>query len=710
MRSIGFIGFVALLMWLCAGQARAEAVSSQNVRAELHASHTAIAAGERFTVALHLKMREGWHTYWRSPGDAGEPTRVQSWVLPTGFHAGEIIWPAPQAFNAGTADFPITSYGFSGEVLLPIEMEAPASLQTGGGTLQAEVYWLECADVCIPEQHTLTLPIRFGVNELDRTWAPRIAAVVAAAPHREASEARYSGAPPHLVLTLKAPRWERAQVRNPRFFPFRTDVLEHSAVGPWSTENGQIALELTAQSNAAPDGAGLAGVLALERRGSDGAWRPEFIEIEAEPGETLFPVGKLLGQGQAPLGASPAPPVGGLWAALGFAFLGGLILNFMPCVFPVLSIKVLSFASAPAAHVRRHGMLFVAGVLATFLSLAGLLIALQHAGAAVGWGFQLQQPAVVSALLLVFFVIGLNLIGAFEFGAGLQGLGGSLAANSGDFGAFMTGALAVVAASPCTAPFMGAALGFAAVQPPVVSLSVFGALGLGFATPFAALAFAPGARRLLPRPGLWMTRFKEILAFPMFATAIYLFWVLSQQVGPGQQAGVLLGALCIAFATWLARLTPRGGAILGMASGVGLVVLMAMSTPNAGAERRSPEIAQEATEAVPWSEAALANARASGKPVFVNFTAAWCVTCKANEALVLRQPRVLDAFKAAGVVTMTGDWTSQDAAIAAELRRHGRQGVPLYLLYVPGAETPLVLPQQLTVDAVIGPLKNLDKA
>lgn len=692
--------------WLGLGVAMAAPVASENVEAELHGTHRAVSPGERFTVAVRLKMREGWHTYWRSAGDAGEPTRVSSWVLPEGFAPGEIIWPTPTAFSAGTPDFPITSYGYGGEVLLPIEIQAPPTLPAGQGELAAQVYWLECADVCIPEERTLRLQLRFGESEIDPDWAARIGAAVAAAPQRESGEARYEGDSQPL-LTARLDRWASAGLRNPQFFPFDPTLLEHSELGAWSAGPDGVALQLTAQANANLGQAPLAGVLRVERQGTDGRWVEDAVEIEATPGPRLFAVGDLQVQRNGASGGAPTKGDVSWLAALGFAFLGGLILNVMPCVFPVLSVKALSFATAPASHVRRHGAFFLVGVLATFLSLAGILIALQSAGAAIGWGFQLQQPVVVSALTLVFFVLGLNLLGTFEVGAGLQGIGAGLAGRSGDVGAFFTGALAVVAASPCTAPFMGAALGFAATQPAGVSFSVFAALGLGFAFPFTALAFAPGVRGQLPKPGAWMSRFKEALAFPMFATSIYLVWVLAQQTTPAGVALLLMAALAIGLAIWLARFRPRFGAAFGLvATAVALWTLsLGPLAPTNNSNPPDPSQAGQEFYAA-WSPQALAAAQAEGSPVFVNFTAAWCVTCKVNEALVLSRPSLRAAFDQAGVVALKADWTNQDAIIAAELAKHGRQGVPLYLVYAPGEAAPLVLPQQLSEAAILEALRR----
>lgn len=373
--------------------------------------------------------------------------------------------------------------------------------------------------------------------------------------------------------------------------------------------------------------------------------------------------------------------------------MGGLILNVMPCVFPVLSIKALSLAGgAQAGTARRHGLLFLAGVMTTFLLLAAGLLALQAAGAAVGWGFQLQEPVVIGALALLFFVIGLNLVGAFEIGGAAQNVGASLAGRGGDAGAFFTGALAVVAATPCTAPFMAGALGWAATQPPAASLAVFAGLGLGFAAPFTALSFAPGLHRRLPKPGPWMETFRQALAFPMFGAAVWLVWVHAVQTGADGVMALLAVFVAAAFAVWTLR-AGTNWRVAGLAVLVGVAALA--WRPLTTVVAAAPVAAQGET-AEAWSPARVAELTAAGQPVFVNFTAAWCVSCKANEAIALSRPAVRKAFADAGVVYLKGDWTARDSVIARELAAHGRTGVPLYLYYAPGTAAPVALPQLLS--------------
>ncbi|MBY0564133.1 MAG: thioredoxin family protein [Hyphomonadaceae bacterium] len=676
--------------------AAAEPVRTANVEAELHASRSAIAPGERFTVVLRQSIREHWHTYWRNPGDSGEPTEL-TWRLPAGAQAGPIQWPTPEAIPFAT----LVNFGYSGEVLFPVEITAPASLRAGETlTLTADAFWLVCSDICIPEEATLTLSVPVAAQGRDDPeWAGRIAAAVEALPRRQAGvDARISGGEPaRLSVALR----DAGLIRNPRFFAHDRDVMQ--AAAPQRARVGDAGVSFTLTPGVANNlgEAALVGVVAYEIE-SNGDWVRRGVEIEAAPGEPIagadtrvaplsddYPLAEL--EGGASRQAAPMD-MGALIIAALLAFLGGLILNVMPCVLPVLSVKALAFAGgAHEGEARAHGLAYFAGVMATFLGLAVMLIALRSAGEAVGWGFQLQAPWVTSALALLFFVIGLNLLGVFSVGGAVQDTGHGLVSGGGVGGAFFTGALAVVAATPCTAPFMAGAIGVAVTQSPVSALAIFTALGLGFALPLTALHFAPALRRRIPKPGPWMDRAKQVLAFPMFATAIWLVWVLAEQVGPNGALAVLSVAAALAFVLFVGR---WGRAWLA----AGLLALAATAMlawrPLFGVE------AQTVLTAAPWSPARVAELRAEGRPIFVNFTAAWCVTCKVNEATSLMQPAVARAFADANVAYLVGDWTNRNDEIAAALAEHGRAGVPLYLYYPPGGEAQ-VLPQMLSQDFIL---------
>lgn len=687
--------FLALLTAILASWSAAswaQPVRTDNVEAQLHSARAEVSPGERFTIVLRQTIREGWHTYWRNPGDSGEPTEL-TWTTATGFALGPIQWPTPQAIPFAT----LVNFGYEGEVLFPIEVVAPANARIGERiNLTADAYWLVCSDICIPEEATLTLSLPIAAQGGDDPqWAGRIAQAVEALPTRQTGlEARVTaGAPARLSVSLP----NAAALRNVRFFPYDRDVLLASAPQRPRVGAAGVSFDISGGVLENVGQAPVAGVVAFERR-EGGDWRRVGVEVTAEPGPSLpgadanpaqmsddYPLVEIEG---APSSVSaPSLDAAGVLLALAFAFLGGLILNIMPCVLPVLSVKALSFAGgAHAGDARKHGLFYFAGVMATFLALAGVLIALRGAGEAVGWGFQLQAPWVTSALALLFFAIGLNLLGVFEIGGSLQNAGGSLTEGGGAIGSFFTGALAVVAATPCTAPFMAGAIGAALTQSALVTLLIFAALALGFALPLTILHFAPGLQRLIPKPGSWMDRAKHVLAFPMFAAAVWLAWVLTEQTGPTGVLSLLLVATALAFVLFTARWS-RVWLIAGVLT---LAITVAFTwRPLVGVETHVV-LAPES-----WSAERVTQLRSEGRPIFVNFTAAWCVTCKVNELAALSSDRVAQAFADNDVVYLKGDWTNRDEAIAAELAAHGRAGVPLYLYY-PVEGEPQVLPQVLT--------------
>ncbi|MBY0511832.1 MAG: thioredoxin family protein, partial [Rhodospirillaceae bacterium] len=406
----------------------------------------------------------------------------------------------------------------------------------------------------------------------------------------------------------------------------------------------------------------------------------------------------------APMGASSATGLVPMLIAIVFAFLGGIVLNVMPCVLPVLVMKAMSFMSRgthDAGALRRDGLAYTAGVMATFGVLVGALLALRAAGDAIGWGFQLQSPAFVAVLAYVMLALGLNLSGVFNIG-GTVGAGQGLAAKGGMSGAFFTGALAVVVATPCTAPFMGTAIGVALTQSPFEAVLIFEALALGLAAPYLLLTFVPGLAKKLPRPGLWMDRVKQVLAFPLYGAAAWLVWVFAQQLDAEGLAAALTGLVLVGLIAWLWGLSQKtSGAGRGWALGAAAAALLATVALTATLSGRAAPAAAQTAGAETYSPARLAELRAAGKPVFINFTAAWCLTCKVNERVALSKADVEEAFKRAGVVYMKGDWTNRNADISAALTAAGRDGVPLYLFYAPGAAEPRILPQVLTPGIVI---------
>ena len=700
---------VAACALLVAAPALAQPVDTGHLVAELVARDQSIAPGATTYVAVRQKIDKGWHTYWRNSGDSGEATRVV-WTLPPGWTAGDIVWPAPTRQPTG----PLMNYGYQGEVLLPVPITAPANAKPGETvTLKAAASFLVCEEICVPEDAvlTLSLPVVEGLADPNPAWSGPIAKALSDAPTPANFASVFAKQGTNIVLAVTGEDLKGADVSDAYFFPFDSTLIDHAK--PQTIERGPDGLTLTLTPGYAfQEGDGpktMAGVLSL--------------------GDRAYEISAIVGTppaGASGLGAPPSKAVGGGGGALGlplaaaFAFLGGLILNLMPCVFPILAMKAASLAGH--AHDRRtaqgQGLAFLVGVLATFLALAVALIAVRAGGAAVGWGFQLQSPPVVAGLALLMLAVALNLSGVFEVGSSLQGVGTGLAGKRGMAGAFFTGALAVVVAAPCTAPFMAPALGWALTQSAPAAITVFLALGLGFAAPFALAAFVPGLLTRLPKPGPWMDGFKKLLAFPMYGAAAWLVWVLTIQAGETALARIFAAAVILALAAWLLGVAQRrraaGEKPLLLAS-VGAVLVLAAAVAAIWPSYGAPQSGQAASASaggaasVPYeaySPEKLAAAQAAGKPVFVNFTAAWCVTCQVNEKVALSTQGVAEAFKQTGAVYLKADWTLKDAVIEAELAKHGRAGVPLYLVYGAKGGDGVILPQILTEGLIVRALKD----
>ncbi|MCI0549227.1 MAG: thioredoxin family protein [Candidatus Rokubacteria bacterium] len=667
----------------------------RRVYAELVSEQRAIAPGASFWVALRQRIAPGWHTYWRNPGDSGEPATLE-WTLPPGFEAGPIAWPQPERISAG----PAMSYGYSGEVLLLTRIIAPADLPPGRPiTLRAQAGWLVCEKICIPEEASLalTLPVATGGVAADPRWAGDFARTRRALPEPSPWPATVSATPETVTLEVAARGLARERIAEVWFYPHDWGVIDHAAPQEAAVTGDGITLRVArgALTTSGP----VEGVLVISERLDGGTARQAFA-----------------------LRASPPGAGGGVLSvlgAIGLALAGGLVLNLMPCVLPVLSVKVLSLAhqaGGSRASMLRHGLAYAAGVLVGFAAIAGVLLALRAAGEQIGWGFQLQSPVFVVLLAYLLFALGLSLSGLLPIGGRLAGLGGGVAAAPGARGSLLAGALAAVVATPCTAPFMGVAVGFALTQPAPVALLVFQALGLGLALPYLALSVFPGWLRWMPRPGAWMERLQQLLAFPLYATVAWLIWVLSQQGGSRSVGAALTGLILIAFAAWLAeasrsarslsRRLARGVALASLVIAVGLSQLPAGSSVPAGAQ------AESGPSWEPFTPERLAALRGEGKPVFVNVTAAWCITCLVNERVALRSPEVKAAFADRGVAYLKADWTRRDARITEMLAAFGRSGVPLYVLYPSGppaasASAPTVLPQILTEGLVLEALGRL---
>jgi thiol:disulfide interchange protein len=678
---------VAILVAVAAPAALASQAAGPVVSVELVSETQTIRAGETFWVGLRQEIRPGWHTYWINPGDSGEPARVE-WSLPPGFAAGEIAWPYPERIPVG----PAMSYGYSGEVVLPIPVTAPRDLAPGTSvTLSGHASWLVCEKICIPEDApvTLTLPVADGMARPDPRGASLIAAARRAVPTPSPWPASFVASPESVTLSVNAKGLSAERVADVWFYPSRWGAIEHAAPQRARVDAGGVTIEVARGQLAEAVAAPIDGVLVVAERLEGGVSRQAFA-VRAEPRSG---------------GGHGAPAL--LHAVL-LALGGGLVLNLMPCVLPVLSVKALGLVQHAAGHaaaLRRLGLTYTAGVLVSFAVVAGALLGLRAGGEQLGWGFQLQSPTFVTLLAFLLFAMGLNLSGVLVLGGRFAGIGGALAARSGYAGSFFTGALAVVAATPCTAPFMGAAVGYAVTQPWPNALLVFEALGLGLALPYLALTLVPAWRRFLPRPGAWMERLQQALAFPLYATVAWLVWVVSQQTGSFGVAAALAGLVLIAFAAWLHHVS-RGLGTWSRRVAAGAVVVLvvaAVALAPVASARPAPSPARATAEGwEPFSPQRLDELRAAGTPVFVNVTAAWCLTCLVNERVALRSQAVTDVFARKGVVTLKADWTNRDPVITRVLGSFGRSGVPLYLLYRPGAPGgPMVLPQILSEGIVI---------
>jgi thiol:disulfide interchange protein len=666
----------------------APAPAAPLVRVELLAETQSIGAGRTFWVALRQEITPGWHTYWMNPGDSGEPPRIE-WTLPAGFTAGEIQWPPPERIAEG----PAMSYGYSREVVLPIAVTAPQGLAPGGRvTLRGQASWIVCEKTCVPEEAAiaLTLPVTATSPALDPRGAPLIAAARRAVPAPSPWPASFTATPERVTFAIAARGLDAQRVNEAWFYPAHWGAIEHAAPQRWRIDDAGLTLDVARGPLPEAVAGPLEGVLVMSER-LDGSVARQAFSVRAEP--------RAVGRGLSLLQA----------AALALA--GGLILNLMPCVLPVLSVKALGlvrYASGRRAALRAHGLAYTAGVLASFALVAGTLLGLRAAGEQLGWGFQLQSPVFVTLLAYVLFVMALSLSGVIVVGARWTGAGQALTGRAGYIGSFFTGALATVAATPCTAPFMSAAIGYAITQPWTSALLIFEALGLGLALPYLLLTLVPAWQRVLPPPGRWMVRLEQLLAFPLYASVAWLVWVVSQQAGPSGVAAALAGLVLIAFAGWLYQVSRAAGGrwrraatasvvALGIAA-IGAAAIDSLVDPRAAA--RAARADGGAWE--PFSPQRLAELRAAGTPVFVNVTAAWCLTCLVNERVALRSTAVTDAFARKGVVRLKADWTTRDPGITRVLGSFGRSGVPLYLLYLPGAAVePTVLPQILSESVVV---------
>ncbi|HZQ44925.1 MAG TPA: protein-disulfide reductase DsbD domain-containing protein [Acidobacteriaceae bacterium] len=660
-------------------------VKAQHLTAEFTSLSPQITPGGTQTIGLVLTIEEHWHVYWINAGDSGEPPAIK-WTLPKGFTAGPLQFPPPQRLPLG----PLMDYGYEDQVAFPITVTAPANARLGKAHLDAHVTWLVCAQVCLPGKAHLGYDMNVvrgplppppvvgalgeSINSLPKPLPPDMSASAI-------------GDAKHIQLTLKTGSHET----DAEFYPFDPEIIENAAdqeIKPLP-DGVQVTLKRASDSTSLPKS--LHGLVELSSTESYDLTAP------VTPGVItgLTPAAKAARQ------TTPADVT--VWGAIGLAFIGGLILNLMPCVFPVLFLKGLALVNSSTEEKHRqraHGLVYTLGILVSFWIIVAVLLILRAGGRELGWGFQLQSPGFVAVLASLMFFLALSLAGQFELGLSLTSAGGDLAQKQGFAGSFFTGVLATVVATPCMAPLMGAAVGFALAHSALMTFTVFTALALGLALPYLVLSMQPQWTSVLPRPGAWMETLKQLTAVPLFATALWLAWVygnLYANEGVDRIARLLVCFLILAIAGWCLGKWP---AKWGSAIAAVILIACALAPP-----LRKPKA--ETMNWQPWTPATFQAARASGQPVFVDFTADWCLSCKFNEATVLRSTEVEKQLRDDHVQLLKADWTRYDPEITRQLSVVDRSGVPTYVIYPAGANSNAdVLPELLTKDIV---LKALEK-
>ncbi len=702
--------FSRAILWLAAllsavtlaAPAHAQATGkSDHADATLVLERSVTTPDDSFLGALKLDLADKWHVYWRNAGDSGLPPTV-TWTAQPGVTFGDFRFPTPHAIPLAT----LMNYGYEHQVVLPFDIKVgpevkPGTTITIGGTFD----YLICADICIPEAVNLSISLPVAASlQTDNDGSSTIVSALAKLPVALTGKAAIERTPTGFRIGVADPAVAAAAVdgKNIRFFPDGHEIV-HAAKQVVKTGPDGVSIEVTASDFAKPGDQTLTGVVAITT--TDGTLKG--WEITAAPGAALAGVAEKEFINEEIKGAIPPPPTaslppvapmsfGELALTLLFAFVGGLILNLMPCVLPVLTIKAASLvhtAHDPKVS-RAHGLAYFGGVLVCFAAVGATLLALRAAGEQAGLGFQLQYPPVTALFALLLFAVGLNLLGVFEIGGSLASVGGNLADKGGTSGAFFTGLLAAFVGAPCVGPFIAPALGAALSQPAPTVMAVFLMLGVGMATPFVLLSYTPAFAKILPKPGKWMVTFKQALAFPMFLTVLWLLWVLAAQAGTDGVIFVLAGGIALAFGIWLANTIGKSlpGKIIA-----GALILAAFIAPAVMANATKPEAA--AVTANAWSPAKVEELRAEGRVIFVDFTARWCVTCQFNKG-AMHDASVQKTFADLNVAFLEADWTNKDKVIAAELAKHGAPGVPLYLVYPASGGDPVKLDQLLTAGMI----------
>jgi thiol:disulfide interchange protein len=698
MISMRFVRWCALLLLLltCAPALRAQPSDTSSAKAPhlsvfLVVPPTTLAPGENFTAGIHFELERGWHVYWANAGDSGEPPRVR-WTLPADVSADAFLFPTPRRLPLG----PLMDFGYEDEVLFPVPMHVAPGAKPGSAPIAVKVDWLVCRESCIPGKASLSVErtIAAGSPVIDAHAQQMVDAALAQVPKPlpAGDKAVYQATAKGFALALTTGSREASAA----YFPYDASVIANAAPEVVTPTSTGLQLALTKDDNLTAAPKELHGLVVL----GDG----RAYEVHAVPG--------------AVAAVSEHAPLAGLLRNIGLALVGGIILNLMPCVFPVLFIKGLALVNSSREEQRErrlHGWVYTLGILASFWAVVAVLLVLRAAGHQLGWGFQFQSPIFLALMALFLFFLALSLAGMFEIGLSLTSAGGELAQKSGYAGSFFTGVLAMVVATPCTAPFMGAAIGYALAASALTSFAVFTALGLGLALPYLALAYNPSWTRLLPRPGAWMEVLKQAVAVPIFATVIWLVWVFTQTTGANPLAALLGGFLLLAVAGWiLGRWPAKAGATWAAV----LVILCAVAVPVFGlsafdvgpvaVSAKSAANSAGSTDWQPFTPEIVAASRAAGHPVLVDFTASWCLSCQVNERVVLRRADVEQRLHAGNLVLVRADWTRHDEAISQTLAALGRSGIPVYALYpADPAAAPQLLPEVLTPGIIFSALDSL---
>ena len=687
----------------------------------------AVKPGQTMALAVEQTIEDHWHVYWKNPGDSGESTRIR-WILPEGVTAGEIQWPIPERIAFG----PLLNFGYNHQATYLVDLTVPANYAADNISLTADIELLVCKDICIPE--TKEIHVDIPVAKADANPAATDAALFEAArkkiPETVAWQGMVEEANNALMLSFQAdaellPVLSAAKAVE--FYPEEWGLIQNPAPQIAKVENGQITLTIPRDTRPLTEVKEIKGVLVYET--NEGVRKGFNVQtpLATLPVDNVAAAPTATDDDTAPAVFTPAPEDNtGLAQALIFALLGGLVLNLMPCVFPILSMKALSLVRMSDKEQHQavfSGIAYTLGVMVSFGLIAGCLILLQQAGENIGWGFQLQNPVVVLLLSYLLFIVGLNLSGMFEFSGRIANIGQGLTHKKGYAGSFFTGALATIVATPCTAPFMGIALGYALLQPPVIALLIFLTLGFGLALPYLLLCILPPLRKALPRPGAWMETFRQFLAFPMFASAAWLLWVYGQQVD-GYYAGLmaLLGAVFIAMGIWMYKRAPAHQPARSFIHVIAAIfIIVAISIASISMAKMPMEITEMEDgiedaalkhDTIPFSPKTFETLLAGKDPIFVEMTASWCITCKVNEKIALTTEDTQKLFKEKKVSYIQGDWTNQNPEITNFLKSHGRNGVPLYVFYGsrdPTTNTrpePVILPQLLTNGLVADIVNN----